>query len=215
MNKKIVCFDVDGTLTDIKSSWNELTRGMGLPVEKIYDVYRKTESGRISFAAGEKILKDIYLANTNANREFIAGLFENMPLRKDARELVDDLKSRGYLVYLVSGGIRMYVEMIAKQLKPDGFFAHSSFKFDERGALCDIDFSTAGNQRRMKVDLIYKLSKEHGVPVNEIFFAGDSENDLEVFKLTGKGIAVEPFTEILRPVAWKTVAKLAEIRDIL
>jgi hydroxymethylpyrimidine pyrophosphatase-like HAD family hydrolase len=50
---------------------------------------------------------------------------------------------------------------------------------------------------------------------DDIFCARDSENDLEAFKLTGKGIAVEPFSEVLRPAAWRTVGKLAEIRDIL
>jgi hydroxymethylpyrimidine pyrophosphatase-like HAD family hydrolase len=105
--------------------------------------------------------------------------------------------------------------MIAQQVKPHGFLAHSSFKFDKDGSLCDIDYTTVGSQRHMKVNYIQELSKKHGVPANEIFFVGDSENDLEAFKLTGKGIAVEPFSEILRPAAWKNVKNLSEIKEIL
>lgn len=65
----------------------------------------------------------------------------------------------------------------------------------------------------MKDDCLRELSKKYEVPVKQIFFAGDSDNDLEAFKLTGRGIAVEPFPESLRPVAWKTVKELSEIKN--
>jgi phosphoserine phosphatase len=101
MNKKIICFDVDGTLTEHKASWEELTRGLGLPVSKIVEVYLGTESGQMTFAEGEKILKDLFLTCGNASKQFITGIFEKMPAREDARELIDYLKANNYLVYLV------------------------------------------------------------------------------------------------------------------
>ncbi len=213
--KKIICFDVDGTLTVHKSSWLELTRTLGLPQDMIADVYCKTENGTMTFAKGLEIVKDIYLASENTNRSYIANLFDNMPLRIDARQLIDHLRARGYLIYLVSGAIDMYVESIANQLKPDGYMALWSFGFDKQGALCDIGYKGTVNQKIMKANYVNELSKIHGVPVKQIAFAGDSENDLEAFRLTGRGIAVEPYSEALRPVAWKTVKSLAEVCEIL
>ncbi|MCU0653566.1 MAG: HAD-IB family phosphatase [Candidatus Pacebacteria bacterium] len=215
MNRKIVCFDVDGTLTEVKSSWEELTRGLALPADEISEIYYRTEDGSMSFAEGEKRLKDIFLTCENANREYITGLFEKMPLRKDAPGLINYLKSNDYLVYLVSGTIDMYVEMIAKQLNPDGFMSCWSFDFDKQNALSDIGYLGGVNQKHMKANYLRGLSKDHGIPVNEIFYAGDSSNDLEAFKMTGKGIAVEPFSEVLRPAAWRTVEDLDKIREIL
>lgn len=215
MKKRIACFDVDGTLTAHKSSWLELTRALGLPQDKVADVYCKTENGTMSFARGLEIVKDLYLASENANRGYLADFFNNMPLRDDAQELMDHLRTKNYMIYLVSGAIDMYVETVANQLKPDGYMALWSFDFDNQGALCDIGYKGTDNQKMMKVNYINKLSEFHEVPVTQIAFAGDSENDLEAFRLTGRGIAVEPYSDVLRPVAWKTVKSLAEVRAIL
>lgn len=215
MKNKIICFDVDGTLTDCKSSWVEITKKLKLPNEKITEIYLKTEDGSMSFDEGERLLKKIFLGREGACYGNIMRLFENIPPREGGKELFDYLKSCGYLVYLISGAIDIYVEMISRQLGANGYFAHSSFSFDKDGLLCDIDYTSVGKQKLMKVNCLHRLSKDYGVLPKEMFFVGDSANDLDAFKLTGKGIAIEPCDEILLPAAWKTVKKLAEIKRIL
>jgi len=214
MKQKIICFDIDGTLTDCKSSWVQITNKLELPGEKITEIYLKTEDGSMSFAKGEKLLKEIFLGRENSNRGNIMRLFEDIPPRKGAKELFDYLKANDYLIYLISGAIDVYADMISKQLGATGYFAHSSFIFDKNGVLCDIDYTSIGKQKHMKADYIRKLSKDHDIPTGEMLFAGDSANDLEAFKLTGRGIAVEPCDEILRPAAWKIVKELIEIKQI-
>lgn len=46
-------------------------------------------------------------------------------------------------------------------------------------------------------------------------FVGDSENDIAVFKATGRGIAVHPFKEQLESLAWKKIDSLEQIKKIL
>lgn len=122
MSKKIICFDVDGTLTDCKSSWVEITNKLELPDKKITEIYLHTEDGLMSFEEGEKQLKEIFLECKDANYDNITRLFEEIPIRNGAEKLFDHLKFNDYLVYLVSGMIGMYVEMVAKKLGGERIF---------------------------------------------------------------------------------------------
>lgn len=54
---KIICFDVDGTLVENRSSWVLLNTGLGCPTDCLDEIYQKTESGQMSFADGVKILR--------------------------------------------------------------------------------------------------------------------------------------------------------------
>ncbi len=211
--KKLICFDVDGTLVNNKSSWLTITVGLGCPVPEVLAVYGAVMSGKIPFSEGEAKARDIFLASGKATRDFITEIFRKETFRPGVFELVDHLKSKGYGIWLVSGAIDIYVSEIAKKIGANGFYAHSSIKFDNEGALAAINYSS--NQSPWKAGVVAKLAQENGTTPDQIIFVGDDENDLEAFKLTGRGIAVEPFSEILRPAAWKTVKELSEIKKIL
>jgi hydroxymethylpyrimidine pyrophosphatase-like HAD family hydrolase len=67
----------------------------------------------------------------------------------------------------------------------------------------------------MKARVLRSLSAQYEIPLNEIIFVGDNDNDEEAFSITGHGIAVYPYHEILEKSAWKTVKSLAEIKKII
>lgn len=162
---------------------------------------------------GERLLTKMYRNSGNATKSFIKNIFTEVKPKSEARKLISYLKGRKYLIYLISGAIDLYVGEIAKKLKVDGFYANSSLEFDEKGILKKIYYRD--NQGDVKVEQLKQLIHKLGVKMSEVVFVGDSENDLEVFKETGHGIAVNPKSEDLIKVAWKIINSLEEIKGIL
>jgi len=209
---KLVCFDVDGTLID-GVSWFFLTEGLGCSYQEHLDIFNKAKEGKISFIKGERLLTKMYQDSGNATRSYIHKLFSKVEPRKEARGLFNYLKKKDYKIYLISGAIDIYVEKVAKKLGVDGFYANSTLDFDKNGLLTKIHYKD--NQGEVKVEQLKKLNSKLGVNMNQVVFVGDSENDIEVFKVTGKGIAVHCFNEDLKKVAWKSVNSLSEIKNLL
>jgi phosphoserine phosphatase len=210
---KLICFDVDGTLVENKSSWAFLTASLGCPVEKVIEIYEKTENGSMAFEDGVRILEKMYFESGKAFKNNIRDIFDKICLKDDAKETVGYLKQLDYSVYLISGSIDLYLEIIASKIGADGFFGHASFDFDNNGALSKINYGR--EQGPTKARQVNELSDKFEIPKKQIIFVGDSKNDLEAFKVTGRGIAVYPYDEELGKVAWKTVKSLSEIKDIL
>ena len=134
-------------------------------------------------------------------------------MRKGAVELVEQLHEKGYVVYLVSGAIDIYVTEVAKKLGADGFYANSSLDFDKKGTIEKIHYRD--NQGEVKVEQLRELAEKLGVGTKGVVFIGDSENDIEVFEETGKGIAVHSESHKLKEVAWKVVGSLDEIAALI
>jgi HAD superfamily phosphoserine phosphatase-like hydrolase len=210
---KLICFDVDGTIIENKSSFASLTKGLGCDVAKAVSIYRAVAEEEMPISEGEKAVTKIYRQSGNANKKFIRRVFEDMELKKDAQELLPYLKAEGWKIYLVSGGLDMFVRMIASRIGVDGFYFNSALKFGFFGDLKAIRYG--GNEGLAKARQIKELAKKHSIDVKEMFFVGDSDNDYHAFVETGHGIAVKPFSEKLDKAAWKKVNSLLEIKSFL
>jgi len=209
---KLICFDVDGTLVD-GTSWLLLTEGLGCSLQEHLDIFHRAKRGEISFVKGEKLLTKMYQDSGNATKSFIRELFSKIEPRKEARSLFGHLKKKGFIIYLISGAIDIFVGEIANKLEVDGFYANSRLDFNNSGLLTKIHYRD--NQGEVKVEQLKKLNNKLGINMNQVVFVGDSENDIEVFKVTGKGIAVHCFNEDLKKVAWKSANSLSGIKNLL
>ena len=213
ITNKIICFDVDGTLVEHKSSWEALTLALGCSSGSINQIHKETNSGIMPFDRGVRLVEEMYRASGRATENFIREFFESISLKDEAKDVADHLHNKRYSIYLVSGAIDIYVASIAKKIGADGFFSHASLEFNDSGSLSKINYGK--NQRLAKAKRIRELSAKFDVPKNQITFVGDSENDVEAFKLTGRGIAVHPYDKELDKIAWKKIRMLSEIKNFL
>lgn len=209
---KLVCFDVDGTLTEDKTSFITITKNLGCSVNDVLAVYNDAMAGRISFPEGEKAVANIFRARGKATKEFISHIFDGEPFKPGAAEIVDFLKEAGYKIWLVSGAIDIRVATVAEKLKADGFYAHASLEFDAHGVLSKINYG--GDQNPWKAQKVCQLSEKYGIPLNRIIFVGDGENDVEAFKIA-RGVAIYPYDEKLAPIAWKKIDALLDLKYLL
>jgi len=211
-NIKLVCFDVDGTLVD-GTSWLILSEGLGWSSKEALNIFNQARKGKISFIEAERIFTTTYQKSGKANRLSIKEIFNNVEIKEEAKDLISYLKEKGYIIYLVSGAIDIYVESIAKKLGVNGFYANSTLEFDNEGFLRKINYRD--NQGEVKVEQLKTLVRKLGININQVVFVGDSENDIEVFRATEHGVAVHSSSEELRKVSWRVVNSLPEIKDIL
>ncbi len=209
---KLICFDIDGTLVD-GVSWLILTEGLGCSAQRHMDIFHAAKAGKISFIEGERQLTKMYQDGGNATKRKITTIFSEVKLRPEVKELFSYLKRKNYLIYLISGAIDLYVKEVTKNTKADGFYANSSLEFSPSGVLQKINYRD--NQGGVKLEQLRELITKLNIKMKEVFFVGDSENDIEVFKATKHGIAVHCFDDNLKKEAWKVIDNLKQIKNIL
>ncbi len=208
-DKKIICFDVNGTLIDA-DSWGMFEESK----QELKDIFNRYEKGDISINGLWEGMVSAFRKTGKASKEFICGFWAaNNYFKEGAEDLISYLKSKKYKIYLISCSVGECLEPLSRKLSLDGFYAGSHLVFDDKGELVKIESECDG--RPFKKEKLEELARKEGVDVRDIVFVGDGENDIGVFKMTGRGIAVDGDNEELVKNSWKQVDSLSEIKGIL
>lgn len=209
---KAVVFDIDGTLT-YEVSWLKITELLGASVsehEQIFDLFLKD---KLTYEEAKRQLIDLWQSTNNANRPYLSALFDEWVLQDDAQELVDYLHSNNYITVLITGSVDLFAQKIAEKLSIKNYYANTQLIWDNQQNLIDLHYER--DQARKKLAQFRAFVGKHGLPPSECVVVGDSENDIELFKLTNHGIAVSGAKDELQAVAWKQVNSLSGIKVIL
>ncbi|MGI6335311.1 MAG: HAD family hydrolase [Minisyncoccales bacterium] len=211
--KKIICFDVSGTLVD-QNSWDIFTSSEEIE-KKLKDIFDDYNNNKIPLRDFWDQVALVFKSTGNVNIEYIRNHFDDANVLKEgAEDLINYLKEKGYKIYLISCSIDIYLEELTRKLKLDGFFAGTKFIFDENGELLSIENECFEN-KNFKEEKVRKVAEENNAEIEDIIFVGDGKNDIGAFKITKKGIAIDSEVEELRNIAWKNVKQLKEIKNIL
>jgi HAD superfamily phosphoserine phosphatase-like hydrolase len=211
--KKIICFDVNGTLVD-QNSWDIFTSSEEIE-KKLKDIFDDYYNDKIPLRDFWNHIALVLKSIGNANIEYIRNHFDDVNVLKEgAEDLINYLKEKGYKIYLISCSIDIYLEELTRKLKLDGFFAGTKFIFDENGELLSIE-SECFENKNFKEEKVRKVAEENNAEIEDIIFIGDGKNDIGAFKITKNGIAIDSEVEELRNIAWKNVKQLKEIKNIL
>ena len=110
----------------------------------------------------------------------------HLPLMNGAKEVVSELKNKGYKVVCFSGGFRNATTLFADKLGLDGEFANILHSKD--GVLTglvggEMMFNDSKGQMLQRLQKILDVSPQNTIAV------GDGANDLSMFKYAGTRIA--------------------------
>jgi len=211
---KIICFDVNGTLVK-ENSWEIFTCGKKDIEKEIEEVFINYYKKEISIDEMWKKMVVLLKKTGRANKGFVENCWDVASTFKDgAEEIVEYLKEKGYKIYLISCSIDVYLECLVNKLNLDGYYAGSHLVFDEKGELEKIT-SECIKSREYKELKLRELAEKEGAKIEDIIFVGDGDNDVEVFKMTRRGIAMDTNNEELLEYAWKKIDNLGQIQDIL
>jgi HAD superfamily phosphoserine phosphatase-like hydrolase len=211
---KAVAFDVDGTLID-SHVWEELHSLFGLPREENARMHSLYVDGVLSFREVTDMMAELYRKKIPSVRKGQAEtVFNNFRFLPGTQETVETL-SKKYPIAVVSSGLSGYVNYVAKALGIQHVYSYTSFTYSADGAFTGIVYNEDGDELQAKVNALADFGATVGGKPQEIAFVGDSKNDIEGFRYTGRGILVGKGSEELKEAAWKQVHALPEVLGIL
>lgn len=206
MEIRLVVFDVDGTLTQHSSIW-----------WRLHELFDTTEAGRVYFDqyfAGEidyQQWSDLDAALwTGKPLSAVLKAVNDTKLVSGAREVIQALKDRGIKTAILSGGLDIMAESIAKRVGID---------FVLTNRLLHSDGKLTGSVENIvgwadKADHIHIILEYFDVSLDETAFVGDGRNDLSVFSIVGLSIAFNPKEDEVAKAA-DVVIRENDLRAIL
>jgi len=189
-NPELIAFDLDGTLIDIYSSWCWIHDFFGVSNKHNLQTYLRKEIDDIEF-----MRRDIALwLNIKKNLTIyeIEKIFEPVTLMPGAEECIYRLKLKGYKTAIVSGGIDILANRVAKQLNIDYVLANG-LAYNGSGELT--------GEGILNVELLDKgkslknLQNRLGIKPEDTISVGNSFIDVSMFNVSSYGIAFYPADE--------------------
>jgi phosphoserine phosphatase len=166
----MVVFDLDGTLTAVDSPWRCLHEAFGtwkhgktvaqryLDGEISYKEWAETD---VRFWAGTPLLK-------------VKSILDDIPYRQGAEEAFRHLKDRGIKTVILSAGLSILAERVARELGADLFIANELRTDDGR--------LTGGIEVRVGLDgkdkVVRQIASTLNIPLREVALIGDRGPDL-------------------------------------
>jgi len=193
---------MDGVLADIESSWVYVHRHYGVNNDHSLYAYLRGEIDDLEF-----IRRDIglwRLKDPDVSVEKIRRILEGVPLMPGAHEAISRLRDQGVRTAVVSAGIDLLAERIARELMIDfhlanGLVTDPSGKLSGEGIL---------RVRLMdKGDAVVEAARMAGATKKDTVAVGNSKYDVSMFRKASKGIAFRPADETVRKSANSVVTE--------
>lgn len=205
----LVCFDMDGTLTNIRSTWKWVHQCLGTSNEKGYQDFVNQKITEEEFMRSD--ISAWKSARPGLSVRDLIKIFQQTPLVDGIQETVASLQACGMRCVIISGGIDIAAEMLANEFGFDGYIA-DRLQTDDEGRLTGegikvVDLADKGVWVRKFIDK-YGTTGERTVSI------GNSFTDIPMFKNSGLSIAFNPLDEYTSGAATYTV-RSGNISDVL
>jgi len=205
---KLIAFDLDGTLLVEKSSWDAIHEYFGTTsiARQTYELYCK---GIIDYK--EFMGRDIKAWPKPLHISKISEILSNLNLRGEAEEVVEIIHRKGIETAIISAGISLLANSVAKKL---------GIKYVYANELCTDENGFLTGEGIMRVDLMFKhlalieLVESLGLSLSECITVDDSINDAKFLQIAGLGFYLGR-EDIAPKLGIKTIRNLREILDYL
>lgn len=184
MKYKLIAFDMDGTLLVEDSCWGALHRHFGTSAlaKKNLEAY---ERGEIDYP--EFMRRDISLWQPVPHISEIKRVLASFRLAPNVAEVVREISARGYSIAIITGGLDLLANRVARELGVRHTLANG-LEVDDRGYLTGEGVFRV--EPTLKHEALAKLAAELGLKLGECAAVGDSKYDINFLKNAGLGVAV-------------------------
>ena len=208
---RIVVFDMDGVLVDIRSSWQYLHEKFGVEDEALRIMKRFIE-GEIDYLEWMRLDTSLWIKASGGrlHRSTLVKMFDEVEVNPEAVEVVRRLRRLGVRIGILSGGIDLLAMRVARIIGADAWMANG-LVFDKRGYL------VPGGRPIVGVDKSRPLRRmlwELGLEPSEAVYVGDSEWDISAFKTVAYPVLYGE-DEKARPYVRYVIKRLEELVDIV
>jgi len=206
---RLVAFDMDGTLVDVKSSWAAVHDHFG---DSNAEAVRLFETDQIDDV--EFMRRDIALwwkHNPRITVDDLEAILARVPLMPGAVELFQGLRERHVLTAIVSGGIDLLARRIGRELGVDYVLANG-FRVDSGGRLTGE--GTVRVPIKGKEEVLRGIQAQLGVGPDETASVGNSDIDVGLFRRSRIGVAFLPEDDRVRAHA-TSIVEVKDLRRVL
>jgi phosphoserine phosphatase len=189
----LAAFDLDGTVLEKDSSWVALHRHFGTTHlgEASLKLYSE---GKIDYR--EFMRRDIGSWPKPVTREQVEAILSNYRVRKEAPGMMAELQRRGIKTALVTSGIDILAEKVAKELDFD-YWVANGLKFDSKGMILPHGVGRVDPTRKDRAYL--RLLRRIGIPAGKTIAVGDTIYDLAFLKAAALGFMLAHTTRVDDP----------------
>lgn len=213
MNKKLIFFDLDGTLlTGMEYSWQHLWKYFAIDPSLTKPLARQYFAGQISYEAWVTACCDLLIAR-KMNYSLLTEAFTEITPTEGAKEILHYFKDQGHRLFVISGGINIAVDVALPEEKIlfDQIFINH-FNFDDSGKL--ISATPTPYDGDHKATCIQDMMAKYDIISKDTVFIGDNDNDVAAARIAGISIAFNSKSKQLNSIATHT-AKTNDLREII
>ena len=187
---QIVVFDLDGVLVDTESSWGYVHNHFGETNEANVKAYFNGEIDDHEFMRRDIAIWKSHKPDLGISD--ISAILSEISLIPGAEETLRELRSNGFKLAIISGGLEPLANRVAELVEFDYVYANG-LGSDASGRL------TAEGKLNVplmnKEQVLEKMLVELSIPAEKCVAVGDSKVDAGMLKLAGLGIAFCPIDE--------------------
>ncbi|MGW7455149.1 HAD family hydrolase [Streptomyces sp. NPDC054787] len=204
-----VIADVDDTLT-LDNSATELFAALGIPLQRLADLVRESESGRISQSAADHHLLALLISHGRVDRSTAETVFAKIRLRPAVTQMLHGFQQAGLRVGLISASFNTYVDHMAARLGVTDRYSNVQLGFDDTDALTAVHFTI--DAAELKHRQLHDFCTRHHLHPSRVLVAGDSLYDLSMFTCTGRGVLMAfPHNTPLHSHAWQVIHRIEDL----
>lgn len=209
MTKKLVVFDMDGTLIT-GNTWGVFNSRLGVTREQDVSLYSAFSKDEITYTEWLAALKKLYNLPINKhNKAQVLQYLTEYELKVDAQETLKTIIASGHNTLLLSGSFQMTADAVAFELGISDAIATTTCLFDITGNLSDLH--TKGDEQHAKVVLLKEYCDERNISLTDCVVIGDGPNNLALFREVEHSFTFTDATKETRVAASHTIRSLSEL----
>jgi phosphoserine phosphatase len=201
---KLIVFDMDGVIFKPRNIWLELHKRYGTFEEgkELTEKYLHSDYSKLIEEVVNKLWK-------GRDEKPFLDLIKETEYIEGVQEVFNKINVKTAIIS--SGSIRL-ARRAQKDLGIDYVFANELVVKDNK--ISGEFIWPTGAGKKEKVVILKRLSNELGIDLKEVIYVGDSDIDVEAFKVVGKSIAFNAVSEELKKIADVVIDK-QDLREIL
>lgn len=214
MKTKVVIFDFEGTLTVSKTSmWARIWERIdALDVdEKLVEMYFNNE---IDYETWVRLGYENF-KERNFTEQVMDQLMDEIQLIENAENVFRFLKENDIKIYILSGGIKIAIEKVLKDLKHYvKQIEATNMIFNSNGELCG--YTVPHHNPENKFEYVSEVIANEQVNPKEILYVGNSRNDETVYKTGVNTLCLNPHkANYENKEIWHNTIKTNNLEEIL
>jgi phosphoserine phosphatase len=224
-NIKLVFFDMEGQIFEphiietkkgiAPSIWTVISRHLG-PKAAAEGEATKDKWGERQYACYVDWMEDVIHIHQKygLTKNVFYNIVNKVKYIKGVEETIKELRKRGYIVAVISGGFKNLADRAIRDLGIHHVFAACEYFFDEKTKKLK-SWNLMPCDYQGKVDFMRLLIKEHGLKAKQCAFVGDGVNDISLAKECCISIAFNGRKELQEVTTYAVNQKEKDLRGIL